>query len=197
MLYNMIELGKVNSELAESSDRAAAVLGAVLLEGILGQLIQSLLVRAPGVSRRVLGRGSDRAALSTFYQRIEVAHGLGLLGADEYADLDAIRRIRNYFAHGKQGVSFVDDKPRKLCASLTGPPELIRGYCVDNAQPRPAYEFAVLLLLHEIDMRIDEVSEPRPSRPQSYHWLKQHYKDGVSWDNWLFQTRDGDVIAVT
>ena len=87
-------LNAVAATLQKESDRACAVLGAALVDQVLGDLIRSAMVEeAP--SKLFDGYGP----IASFSARIEISLGLGLISRDEHSDLHLIRKIRNVFAH--------------------------------------------------------------------------------------------------
>ncbi|MES2753400.1 MAG: hypothetical protein V4659_01915 [Pseudomonadota bacterium] len=90
-------------ELEESSDRAAAIVGAAFVEEELVQLIQASLVRPSDKAGLFY---SDGALFRTFLGRIRAAYALGLIDDPERDDLDRIRDIRNQFAHSLKTLSF-------------------------------------------------------------------------------------------
>jgi DNA-binding MltR family transcriptional regulator len=80
--------------LQQESDRACAVLGAAMLDHIIGDLIRSAMAED---TPKTLFEGYG--PLASFSARIDVSLGLGLLSRDEHYDLHLVRRIRNAFAH--------------------------------------------------------------------------------------------------
>jgi DNA-binding MltR family transcriptional regulator len=82
------------ASLQKESDRACAVLGAAMLDQVLGDLIRSSMAEdAP----RNLFEGYG--PIASFSARIDISLGLGLISRDEHYDLHLIRKIRNSFAH--------------------------------------------------------------------------------------------------
>ncbi|HET6327076.1 MAG TPA: MltR family transcriptional regulator [Planctomycetaceae bacterium] len=61
---------------------------------------------------------SGNGPLAPFSARIKLAFSLRLIREDQFNDLERIRKIRNEFAHGHQGVSFDSQPIRDLCDSL-------------------------------------------------------------------------------
>ncbi len=88
------------------SDRGAAVLAGSYVENHLGLYLRSRMI-VPSVADRMF---SSDGPLSTFSQRIDLAHAFGFLSKEQCADLHLIKKIRNHFAHHPKEASF-NDKP--------------------------------------------------------------------------------------
>jgi mannitol operon repressor len=58
------------------------------------------------------------APLGTFSARAQISLALGLIDRVEYDEIHLVRKIRNLFAHEKHGISFKDDRVKKLCSKL-------------------------------------------------------------------------------
>ncbi len=63
---------------------------------------------------------SKDGPLSTFSAKIRIAYALGAFGPRTKNDLNAIRRIRNAFAHAKQKLSFADSAVADAALGLFG-----------------------------------------------------------------------------
>lgn len=93
--------------LHHQEDRAAAIIGASLVESVLQErLIKSFANGAEGLER---GLFEDRGPLSDFNSKILVAQAFAVISDDMAADMQRIRRIRNCFAHARVAVTF--DEP--------------------------------------------------------------------------------------
>lgn len=89
-------------EMYSETDRGAALVGACIIDDVLEHLIRAFL--RPGNSTKKLFEGMN-APLSNFSSRIAMAHSLGLIANIEHKALEAIRQIRNDFAH-QVGINF-------------------------------------------------------------------------------------------
>lgn len=58
------------------------------------------------------------APLASFSARIRMAYALGIISKEMRADLDAIRDIRNVFAHAQKHITFDTHAVRSACLSL-------------------------------------------------------------------------------
>jgi mannitol operon repressor len=103
------------TELLNESDRGLALAGAALLDEILGLMLSAFFVDDKNATAGLLD--GDRP-LSNFSARTKIAYCLGLIGVRTYADLNAIREIRNRFAHRFEKVSFDDSGIADICRSL-------------------------------------------------------------------------------
>lgn len=79
----------------KESDRGAAILAGSFLEHYLGIFLKSKTVDQE-VAEKLFGA---MGPLATFSQRIAIAYAFGFIDKQQYADLELIRKIRNYFAH--------------------------------------------------------------------------------------------------
>src|SRR5689334_18044558 len=84
-----------NFLLSRESDRAAAVLGAAYLDGLVTELLRTVLLPGNGHTR-LFGRDGP---LQPFGARVHLCEALGLLTSAAIDDLRIIGKIRNRFAH--------------------------------------------------------------------------------------------------
>jgi DNA-binding MltR family transcriptional regulator len=101
-------------ELNRETDRGAALLAAAFLDDVLDALIRARFVDDPEATNRLLTPGRP---IESFGARTHLAYCIGLLGPDVYADINAIREIRNEFAH-RQPSSFASPEVRGRCEKL-------------------------------------------------------------------------------
>jgi len=103
---------RLTDEFRQESDRAAALVAAALLDKNLEDLLRAYLVDDPSEAESMLGGG-----WKTLGERVRAAYCLGLVSADELADIRIIRDIRNHMAHDLH-VSFQDPTVQRGCAKL-------------------------------------------------------------------------------
>lgn len=144
------DLGGFGEEFRAESDRAAAILGAALLDECLRQLLASFLVDDSTKVDKLLIAGP----LGTFWSRRLAAYCLGLIGEDEYHDLEIIGQIRNDFAHDLHGLSFSSQSVSDRCGELRFPKRLRLG--AELSPPRGRFTLSLGLLVSELKHRADE-----------------------------------------
>lgn len=99
----------------KESDRGAAILAGSFLEHYLGLYLRSRTTDEK-VADKLFGA---MGPLATFSQRIAVAYAFGFIDKGQYADLEHIRKIRNYFAHHPIAGTFDADEVRSKVLSLS------------------------------------------------------------------------------
>jgi mannitol operon repressor len=156
------------NEFAHESDRASAILGAAYLDVLLEQLISSFLIDDQNAIGELLSVDRPYAPLSTFSARITAAYCLGLIDGIQYRDLKTIKRIRNRFAHGLQGLSFHDERMVRECKKLKT--HLMIHMPKDI---REEYLLTVLILSTDIQIQAREALKERRSRPSYYDFIEK------------------------
>jgi hypothetical protein len=91
------------AELKNESDRGAALIACDYLDHLMETFIDSKMNHNKTMGPRPT-RISDKllkypGPLSTAASRVDLAHVLGWIGPDMYADLSIVRKVRNRFAH--------------------------------------------------------------------------------------------------
>jgi hypothetical protein len=86
-----------------ANDRGAAILLAVHLEDALEYAIIKRLKIAPKSFGDLFGYDSP---MGSFYNKVKVAHAIGMITDETRSNLDVIRAIRNAFAHAIVPISF-------------------------------------------------------------------------------------------
>jgi hypothetical protein len=108
-------LTSILTELAHESARAAAIVGAVLVEESLTNLLKSRLNRDQGILDDVF---RPSGPMGTFSTKIKMGFLMGLYSPETRRELDTIREIRNEFAH-KIARSFDIQHIRDLANNLS------------------------------------------------------------------------------
>jgi len=96
------------------TDRGRSLVAASLIEEMLEEVLRGYMLE--GVASKSLFDGPN-APLSTFSAKSNASRALGLISGSEYQDIEAVRKIRNAFAHSVL-VSFEDQKIRSWAAAL-------------------------------------------------------------------------------
>ena len=94
-------------ELDNQTDRGAALIAAALLDTALRRTMSTRLAHFNDFERIIFE--SEGAPLGSFFARIKVARALGVIGEVAEVHLDAIRRIRNQFAHSAFRIDFENE----------------------------------------------------------------------------------------
>lgn len=97
------------------SDRGMALVGVAWIDDKLAQTLLAFF--SEGKASHSLVQGGD-SPLGTFSSRIKCCRALCLIDDDEYHEIDLLRKIRNEFAHAKQGLSFRSQPISSYCTSL-------------------------------------------------------------------------------
>jgi hypothetical protein len=98
-----VEEQQAVEEMEATSDRAAAIVIASLVESRLTSVLQAAMVDVPSI-KKDLFRSSG--PLGSFAAKIDLALLTGLLTEDAHKDLHIMRRIRNEFAHELTPIQF-------------------------------------------------------------------------------------------
>jgi hypothetical protein len=91
------DFNAVLEEAGSGSPRAAALIGAALLEDVLERVLLSRMIRLNSRRRKKLF--GSQAPLESMTARIRVAHAFNLIDDNLKRDLTIISEIRNRFAH--------------------------------------------------------------------------------------------------
>jgi len=94
--------------LKHESERGSVIVGAVLLDEALEQLLKRKLVPSPEKSDELF-KGSY-APLASFSAKIDFAYRVGIIGLHRRSSLHIIRKLRNDFAHSSLQISFESQK---------------------------------------------------------------------------------------
>jgi DNA-binding MltR family transcriptional regulator len=147
----------VIEELRSQSDRGVAIVGGAWVEeGLLGMLYVAFQPDSAIWKRAT----SNYGPLSTFAAKIDMAHLLRLVSRHIYNDLNAIRGIRNAFAHDvahkktHEQLSFASSDIKKKCLELR---------CVEHeklSNPRHAFIRACAMLSADFESMQDFVQIP-------------------------------------
>ncbi|TXI09803.1 MAG: hypothetical protein E6Q76_04985 [Rhizobium sp.] len=100
-------LFRIKEELAKESDRGCALVAAAYLESELHDLLRGFLVQQNEAQAKALF--DFNGPLGTFSSKIKMSYALGLISAETQRGLDALRKIRNEFAHLHEPVTFGSD----------------------------------------------------------------------------------------
>lgn len=175
----------VKAELAGASDRAAAIVAAAFLDDILKELLTDFLVPAKSAAENKKLFGTQ-GPLGSFSSKITMAHRLGLISEWERTAIDAIRDVRNDFAHVTEGVSFETQSVRDRVKNIEAPVELVAPselpmanvvgevpppaliVKAESANARDVFQETVLVLMAMLGARIIEASVHKRRQPADF-----------------------------
>jgi hypothetical protein len=156
----------VIQELQSQSDRGVAIVGSAWVEeGLLGML-HAAFQPDPTIWKRATG---NYGPLSTFSAKIDMAHLLRLVSSQIYSDLNAIRSVRNAFAHDVahrktyEKLSFTSSDMKEKCLGLG---------CVAHEKllnPRHAFIRACAMLSADFESMQDFVQIPHLGTVNAYN----------------------------
>ncbi len=107
---------RVLGQLKEESDRGLAITGGALLEAMLTKLLW-LALENRGDSQSLFE--DQGGPLSTFRNKILMAHAMGLIDDQTKDEADIIRRIRNRFSHALLPIDLNTPEVCEACKKLT------------------------------------------------------------------------------
>jgi mannitol operon repressor len=102
-------------ELHKESARGRVLISCGYLDELLRETLVAFFIEDDNSKRLVEGFNAPLGTLST---RISAAFALGLISEREFRECNALRRVRNRFAHNVQA-SFDMQEIRDLCQNLT------------------------------------------------------------------------------
>ncbi len=164
------------NEFRGESDRAAAIVGAALLDAHLEQLIRSFLIDE---QKEVESLFEFTGPFGSFGARIKVAFSLGLISRDEYDDLKIIQGIRNEFAHQLHGLSFTEQSIKDRCLNLKIPqktPKILSRVNITGS-PRDLFMWTTLSLWNMLEMRAFVAKQERREIPLESEVKETVYAD--------------------
>ncbi len=99
-------------------DRAAAIMGAAFIEDALRKAITTHLQPDPDDPTFKYLFELDDAPYSELAGRIRLARAMGIIGKGDFVQLEAIRRVRNAFAHTMGQITFQTSEVASLLDEL-------------------------------------------------------------------------------
>lgn len=141
-----IEEQQAIEEMEATSDRAAAIVIASLVEDRLTSALQAAIADAPSIKKDFF---RSSGPLGSFAAKIDLALLLDLLTEDARNDLNTMRRIRNAFAHELKPTQFdTNDQIRQLAENFV----LIekRMCSIDSEEAPGGFAFAMKVTDYEL-----------------------------------------------
>jgi DNA-binding MltR family transcriptional regulator len=144
------ELDQLVAELEKETDRGAALTAAAYLDAALEMLLRSCFVADRARADKLLS--DPYAPLASLASRIDMAYCLGHIGPIYYETMNAIRDIRNAFAHHRQALSF-DHPEIEKHISRFGVPYVLPvkdGVEVDLTSGRNRYIYTNIMIINRL-----------------------------------------------
>jgi DNA-binding MltR family transcriptional regulator len=152
------ESKELTAGLFGESDRAAALIGATMLENALRELLESgMRHNLTNEEKRAIFVGEG--FLSRFSSKIKLAYALNLITPQLRFDVDLVREIRNAFAHSVVPLEFETPEIKNVCS-------LLSFYVRKKYKPSPRDAYIQTIMY-------------------SYAWIIQKSFDDVSTDDHL------------
>jgi hypothetical protein len=146
------------SNLEKESDRAVAVLGAAYLDTALQSLLEASFAGGKAVREKLFDGVS--APLGSFSARITMAYALGHIGPNYFATLNAVREIRNAFAHFRRGLTFDDQEVQERMSSTFKLPYVLPDPPPELSSFRNRYIWTTAMILGHLGSAASNVSPP-------------------------------------
>jgi hypothetical protein len=108
-----------NNQLSKESDRGVALVAASSLDVLLKRLILNSIIDDQKIKKKLFS--GPGAALSSLYNKTNLAMGMGLISSEDFHDLTIIREIRNKFAHSIHELNFDEKGIKKQVRELQIP----------------------------------------------------------------------------
>jgi hypothetical protein len=131
-------------EITSQSDRACALVAAASLDDVLKNILVAQFFHLDDVEIEAMF-DANNAMLSSFSNKIALAHALCCITDENKSDLSIIRRIRNVFAHTAINVDFDTDIINNECLKLKAFENIFDGP-KENCTPRQLFMGASLYL---------------------------------------------------
>lgn len=114
--YRPADISVIIGELCNVNDRARAIVGGSLLDGLLDYAItMRLMPLTLGEESMLFKPGGPFASCD---QKIQAAYALGLFGPLTKGDMKCLNEVRNVFAHNMNPVTFDDPEIVEMCVNL-------------------------------------------------------------------------------
>jgi len=149
------------SELQAESERGSAIVGAALLNSLLGRIIQEYVFGDnPELHKELLDSCNMNAPLGSFGARTSIVYGFGLIPKSIRDALRKVEIISNKFARQK-GATFTNEKISALCFTLLDlvdlgeDPYLLMYY----SPPRVIFETSTAFLIALLELELLIISK--------------------------------------
>ncbi len=123
-------------DLIDESDRGAVIVGAAILESDLENLLRPIF-NSNRVPKKHLVRMFDvNGPLSSFSAKVLICRGFGLISEEIFSDLEAIRKLRNQFAHTADEVDFLSTDIQRIVFGLRCTQDALKRLATKRYSPK-------------------------------------------------------------
>jgi DNA-binding MltR family transcriptional regulator len=133
------------------SDRAAAILAVSFLDASIADMLKRAMVGDQPAIEQLFKRG-----LRDFANRIHVCYGLDLISKVVRDDMDALRALRNHFAHHPEQTDFKNPTAQEHMAKL----KTTKVAADAGIEPRQVCLAAVAVCLNALDVSTRGKAQP-------------------------------------
>lgn len=119
------QLNNLREEFNGTSDRAAAIVGAAVIDDLFTTLISRSFISSKQSKKIISNTIGNSGPLATFSSKIDMSYLLGLISENERSCAHQIRQIRNEFAHKLEKHSFGDQSIADRCKNIVHPIAMI------------------------------------------------------------------------
>lgn len=99
-------------DLQKETDRGASLIGAAFIDNVLESMFRAYFADDRKIVDELL---NSNDLIGNLAVKGKLAYCLGLIGKENYEDINVIRKIRNEFAHLDKPVSFDMPEVKELC----------------------------------------------------------------------------------
>ncbi|EIS4461272.1 hypothetical protein [Enterobacter asburiae] len=171
---------ELKKEFASGSDRGMTIVSASMLDNLLKGLLEQFMIQnqKPDDRKRLF---SNNGPLSSFSNKMLMAHSLGLISDFEKKLLNNIRSVRNRFAHELAEVSFNDSSISSICDNMIIPDDLLISMNIDNEidgkfviykpqkeNKREVFQMAVYVAITMLSARRTQINFYRANNPEEF-----------------------------
>lgn len=115
--YSLDKLNRFMNAIRQQDDQAMVLSLGTFLEETLGRLLLAYFRSCKATKDLVEG---FNAPLGTFGSRIKAVYAFGLVTDEQFKDMEILRKVRNYFAHNWEDISFERNDIQALIGQLSG-----------------------------------------------------------------------------
>lgn len=126
----------VMTEIAQQTDRGAAIIGGAYLDIVLREAITAQLLDMPDIVNQLF---ENRGVLQDFGAQMQIALVLGIFGRRAYDDLRIVKDIRNMFAHAAEAMDFSYPPIVDRCKNLWFATKIVYGKRLKPTTSRELY----------------------------------------------------------